>query len=595
MFVEGRRFQMGRVYDEALAGRRVSRRTVLRGGLVGGVGLTAFALACSSKNNGTKSSANNVSSSAGGATTRAAGTAAPAGAATATAAGSPAAGNVYNPVPGKAGGDYRAGFTGPFAGVDPHNSVYGGSGIVPIVYSYLVRTSVIAPDKGILPELATKWEQPDPATTIFTMRNDAMIAENSLGVPVRPIDADDVVASFQRIADPKSGANGYLWIKDWQPKFEAVDKTTVRVTTKGPYAWVLNQIGNNLQSAIVPREWLASPDIKRNAVGSGPFILQSLQEGGQAVMNKNPNYFEKGLPYVNSVNLKAFADQATYRTAFSSNQLDVYSATNVDEAKELEKAGKNVQRFEDPSFGFNSFWMNVAQKPWDDPRIRRAVRRAVNPDEYIQIVAHGLGKQIGPITYAMVGYTLPDDELKKLMPYNPQEAKQLLQAAGQSNLTLKFQHPTSSNVTDYVNIFVRQMQAAGINVQPEPQDAGTWVAAYFTNKLTASLSLNQEYANPDVAMHWFTTGGITGNNHYDTGFTDPEVDAAVAKAAGTIDEAARKQAYLDAQRLVIGKDAPFWNFYGAYANVVAAPELMNYPRGLGSLGYYYTKNLWFNR
>ncbi len=435
--------------ERAVMGRRATRRAALRGGVLAVAG-TAFALACGGKKE------QGATSGAPAATARA-------GVAPTTAP---------NQQP-KVGGEYRVGFTGPFAGVDPHNSVYGGSGIVPIVYNYLIRTSLVAPEKGILQELAVSQEQPEPTTVIFKLRPDAMIQENKYGVPVRPIDAEDVKASFERVADPRSASNGFSWINEWVDHFEVVDKTTFKIVTKSPYAWVLNNVGNNLYSAIVPREWLASPDLKKHAIGSGPFILQSVEEGGQAVLTRNPNYWEKGKPYIGTYIIKSFADLATYRTAFTTNQLDVYSAPNVEEAKELLKTRKDAQHLQDPSFGFLSFWMNVREKPWDDPRIRRAVRRAVNPQEYIQIIGRGDGFWIGPITYAMRDYALPEEEVKRLMPYNPQEAKQLLQAAGQPNLTFKFQHPTSSNVIDYVNIFVRQMQAVGITAQAEPMDAGT--------------------------------------------------------------------------------------------------------------------------
>jgi peptide/nickel transport system substrate-binding protein len=597
----------GQRYNVIL-GARSSRRTVLRGGVAGLAGLSAFALACGSsnnnKNNGNKAAntaANNAaapSAAASVAATKAGSPAAGSPAAGAPAGGSPAAGSTakYVPVAGKPGGNYQPGFTGPFAGVDPHNSVYGGSGIVPIVYNYLVRTSLLAPDQGVIQELSLSQESaPDNLSMTFKLRPDAMIQQNSLGVPVRPIDATDAKMTFDRIADPKAAANGFTWVHPWVDKTEAIDATTFKITTKSPYAWLINGVGNNLQSAIVPREWLASPNIKANAVGTGPFMLQSLQEGAQAVMVKNPAYWEKGRPYLDQLTIKAFADQTTYRTAFSSNQLDAYTATNIEEAQQLQKAGKNIELYTDPSFGFDSFWMNTKIKPWDDPRIRTAVRMAINPEEYIQLIAHGQGKQIGPVTYSMGKYALSDDDLKKLMPFDIKQAKQMLQAAGQPNLTFPFAHPTSSNVPDYVNIFVRQLQAAGITAQAQPMDAGTWVAQYFASKLSASLSLNQEYATPEFAMNWFKTGGITGGGQYDTGFSDPDVDAALTKAAGIFDENARAQAYQDAQKLVISKGLPFWNFFGGYTNINVDSYVMNYPRGIGSLGYYFDKEIWLNK
>jgi peptide/nickel transport system substrate-binding protein len=498
----------------------------------------------------------------------------------------------------KSGGDYRTGFTGPFAGVDPHNSVYGGAGIVPVVYDLLIRQSLLAPDKGIVQQLAVSQERaPDNVTWIFKLRPDAMIQENKLGVPVRPIDAEDVKASFDRIADPKAAANGFQFMKDWVDKVEAVDKTTVKFTTKQPFAFLTHSVGNNLIGAVVPREWLENADLKKNAVGSGPFILQSVEEGAQAVMARNPNYWDKGKPYVNTYTIKSFADQATYRTAFATNQVDVYGAFNIDEAKDLQKTRKDIQYIAGPTFaGLKSFWMNTRVPPWNDPRIRKAVRLAVNPQEYIQIIGHGQGVEIGPISYALKQYALPEDEVKKLMPYDPQQAKQLLQAAGQPNLTFKFQHPTSSNTGDYVNIFVRQMQAAGITAQAEPQDAGTWVAQYFQSKLTATLALNQEYTTPDTALRWWATKGIVGGGLYDTGFSDPEVDASITKAATILDDQERIKAYQDAQRLIISKDPAFWYFFGVLENILVSHDVVNYPAGLGAaLGTAQIKDIWLNR
>ncbi|MGH2602364.1 MAG: ABC transporter substrate-binding protein, partial [Dehalococcoidia bacterium] len=211
-----------------LAGRRLGRRTLLGAGAAAGG--AAFLAACGGDDQDEAQSTTDVTRTAGVAAT--------------TAADQQA----------KTGGEYRVGFTGPFAGVDPHNSVYGGSGIVPLVYNYLIRTSLVAPEKGILQELAVSQElAPDNVTTIFKLRPDAMIAQNNLGVPVRPIDAEDVKLSFERVGNPAAASNGFSWINEWVDKFEAVDPTTFRVVTKAPYAWVLNNVGNNLYSAVVPK------------------------------------------------------------------------------------------------------------------------------------------------------------------------------------------------------------------------------------------------------------------------------------------------------------------------------------------------------
>jgi peptide/nickel transport system substrate-binding protein len=552
---------------------RVTRRRFVGGAAIAGVGAASLGLVgCGDDDDSTGST---KTTSAGGGSPQA----------SASAAASPVKGGIYN-----------VGFTGPFSGVSPFNSVYGGSGIIPEVYNYLFRNSLLAPQKGNVYDLATKHAVADDKVTwTFNLRPDAKIAPNKYGVPERAVDANDVKATFDIVADAKSGSNGYNFFSQWVDKYDAPDAQTFRLITKKPYAFTESQLGNALLAPIVPKEWLAkgTDQTKTDSVGGGAFMLSDLTENAQANMVPNPNYWDKGKPYIDKYVIKAFADQATYRTAFQSKQVDVYGPPDKDEGESLAKAEKGVIHSSDPGLGYLSFWMNTKKAPWTDGRVRRAVNMATNRAEYVDIIGHGSGEPIGPITYAFKNEALSADELAKVQPFDVNGAKTLFQQAGIKEFT--FNHPTSSNVPDYVTIFVRQMQAAGVAAKPQPQDAGTWVAGYFNSTLEASLSLNQTYNTPDNAVQWYHTGGITGNNKYDTGFSDPEVDAAIEKAAGTLDAKERGTAYQDLQRLLLKKDMPFFNFFGLKTEVVYRDIIQNYPTGLSQLGNALVKEIWFKK
>ncbi|HKS90283.1 MAG TPA: ABC transporter substrate-binding protein [Tepidiformaceae bacterium] len=519
--------------------------------------------------------------------TPAGGSTAPAGSATAGASASPS----ETPV---AGGTYTDAFTGPFAGVDPHNSVYGGARVVPELYNYLVRDYLaIFPQRGILQDLAESQQlQSDNVTMVFKIRPGVKIAANTKGIAVRDMDSSDVLASWNRIGDPKSGSNGYAFVNKWVAKMDAPDPSTFRMVMKEPYAWTLNNVGSNLIGAIVPKEWLESPDLKKTAVGAGAFTLSELVEGDHAKMDKNPTYYRsaQGIPYLDHYIIRSFADQATYRTAFTVGQLDVYDATNKQEAENLANADKSIHYDVTKSLGYNSFWMRVDTPPWTDERVRNAVNMAINRDQYVQIIGQGQGSPIGPLTYAFEKYALSADELKAAQPFNPADAKKAFEAAGVTEFG--FSHPTSSNVADYVNIFVKNMQDAGVTAKPQPLDAGTWVAQYYTSKLTASLSLNQSYTDPDFALRWYTTGGITGNGNYATGYYLPEIDKAAHDAANTLDENQRITKYKDLQKLILSKSPAFLNFFGVYSNTLVYKYVHNYPFGLSTLRYPYTEDIW---
>jgi peptide/nickel transport system substrate-binding protein len=468
---------------------------------------------------------------------------------------------------------------------------------IALAYNYLFVNSLLSPDAGFLYDLATKHAaQADQVTWVFNLRSDAKIAPNKYGIAERPLDADDVKASFDYIADKANGTNAYAPFSQYFDKWDAPDKQTFRLVTKKPYAFTEAVISHNLYCPVVPKEWIAkgADAMKADIVGGGAYVLKEATEGQVIRLEPNPNYWDKGKPYLDSRVSKQFADQVTYRTAFQAGQIDAYAPQNADEAADLVKAEKGLNRYSAPSISYNSFWMNMKQKPWDDARVRRAVNMALNRKEYIDIIGHGVGEPIGPITYAYKNEALPKEELAKLQPFDVAGAKALFQQAGVTEF--KFQHPTSSNVADYVTIFVRQMQAAGVTAKAEPLDAGTWYGQYLGSSLTASLSLNQQYVTPDLAVTWYRTGGITGNNRFDTGFSDPEVDAALDKAAATIDPKARATAYQDLQRLIYKKDPAFINFFGIRSEFVLRPHVMNYPAGLATnIQYASDKNIWINK
>jgi ABC-type transport system substrate-binding protein len=117
----------------------------------------------------------------------------------------------------------------------------------------------------------------------------------------------------------------------------------------------------------------------------------------------------------------------------------------------------------------------------------------------------------------------------------------------------------------------------------------------FQSRPSASLTINQEYANPDLALHFHAAGGVTGNGRYDTGFSDAEVDAAIRKASGIQDEAARRAAYLDAQRLVFAKDPAVFFLTTREVDLLQTKALKGVRRGVGSLWTAFAPDYWLDR
>ncbi len=496
--------------------------------------------------------------------------------------------------PPKPGGSLRLATTGALGTLDPHNASNGvATSTTSVIYNALLRTSSTVKSQGIVWDLGTGYENPDANTWTFKLRPDVMIAANTAGVPERPLDATDVKMNIERIADAKVASPGFKWASGWVDKVEALDPTTVKITTKAPYAWLITGLGHYQNCAIAPREFLTSADIKTKAVGGGAFVVSEWANGKGARLTKNPTYYLKGQPYLDEYVVNQFTDSVTTRTAFLAGNLDVYGANDPDEAKGLKDQQKDLIASEGFFPQFQGFWMNVRNEPWNDPRVRRAVSLAMNPQEFLAIIGKGKGKLMGPVPPAMEGYGLSDNDLKTLRPFDVAQAKKLFEEAGVKEFS--FTHSTANIVADYATIFVRQMQAAGVTVTAQPLDPSAWVQGLFNFKHTATNVGTPDFSDPDYYINAHGTKGFIGTGNYSTGFSDPEVDAAITKAASTLEEGARIAAYHDAQRLILRKDPAFLPYFNPVESSLMQPFVRNYNPEYGKLASAFARDAWLDK
>ncbi len=491
----------------------------------------------------------------------------------------------------RGGGAYRASITGVFAGVDPHVSVYAGSGVVGVVYNYLLRQEVARPDIGRQMDLAESVEVgADALTWTFTLRPDVRIAPNEQGVPERALDAEDVLASFRRMADPATGATAFPFFSQWVASFDAPDERTVRLVTRRPFAWTADVLGDNLQGAIVAREWLErGTEMRTRAVGGGAFRVESLQEGDRAVLRPNPNYYLPDRPLLDEFRIQLFQDTATQRTAFASRQVDTYLTADHEEAAALVDSVAGTVSTRHASTGFNSFWMNATVAPWTDERVRRAVNLALGRQEYIDLLGKGLGHPMGALMPLFEGYALDADELARLQPFDPAEASALFAAAEVD--AFEFVYPAAFTLPDYASIFVRQLAAAGVTATARPMEAAAWLGQYFGGALTATLAPNQQYKTPEVGLRWYRTGGVGGAGAYGHGHYRADIDAALDEAATHFDETARREAYRDVQRLILASDPAYLNIYNLVNHTLVYDDVSGLRPGPGAMDLFLMRDV----
>jgi peptide/nickel transport system substrate-binding protein len=366
-----------------------------------------------------------------------------------------------------------------------------------MVYSQLVRFAHGPEQKhpadfSIVPDLAEKWEYKNPTTIVFTLRKGVKF-HNKPPVNGREVTADDVKYSVERFM-AKSGFRSRL---EPVQAIEVVDRHTVRMTLKEPYAPLLNHLANSAYVVILPREVedkLKDFNRPEAMIGTGPFMVKSYQKGVQIAFERNPDYFMKGLPYLDGVVIEITPDAAARLALLRSGKVDLghmWGFLVPEEAKSLKQTNPEMVMTPTLAIGQGMIYMRTDQPPFNDVRVRRAVSLAIDRKAWNDSLLYGEGcTDAGPVPCAMQEWKLDASKIdaakaKYLVGYDPAEAKRLLAEAGHGNgLTVPMFHwpGYAPPWRTYYDLAADDLGKIGVSVEFKPEEYGKYISTTYLGK-----------------------------------------------------------------------------------------------------------------
>jgi len=494
-------------------------------------------------------------------------TAQPTGKATGAAGGEP-----------KRGGTINVASLVPILALDPNTTE--GVSVATYFYSYVVHpTDWHQPDLTI-GDLAESWESPTDLEWIFKIRGDAAF-QNLPPANGRPLVAEDIVKSIDRYRSMPGASTAW---DQWTDKYEASDPRTFIETTKKPYGYFLMDLGSPL-TAIMPIEAVEQfGDLKNNAVGSGPYMLKSYARDEGLEVVRNPTYYHD-YPYVDGVNVKVIADDASIQAAFRAGAVDYYMATDklkADAVKDV--SGTSIQRFLDRVYSVLSL-NAVKVEAFKDQRVREAVDLALDRQAMIDKLYFGDAEMAGPVP-PLWPAALPKEEIAAAYKRDVAKARQLLAAAGQENLSFSLAHHTSGNIPDLAAIIKDNLAEAGITANLKPGELGTWIADLMSANFEATTYTSLRYLSDYIQINSAHSHGWTHSDSAYLGVDDDEVDAMLEKVNGTIDDAERIKLEQDVQRLVLKRHGPTITLIEPYGYWAAYDYIKGYTPTSYGFGLY---------
>lgn len=261
-------------------------------------------------------------------------------------------------------------FTGFLGAVKIHNNIYNG----------LLKVEYDGKRVSFVPDLAETWEVKDEKVHVFKLKPGVKFHDGT------PCDAEAVKWSVERVwkGTPKSP---HAWKYKELNNVEVLDPLTVRLTFNKPYAFLpvaltgsTGRAGTIVSKAAVEKY---GSNFGRNPVGTGPFKFVSWRENDTIVVEKNPDYFEKGLPKLDRATFVLMKEPSAAIAAMLSGQIDGMSEIPVQFVSQIQ-AQKNLQLYGEIEGNYVYVAMNCKRAPFDDMDLRKAVAFALNREVVIK-------------------------------------------------------------------------------------------------------------------------------------------------------------------------------------------------------------------
>jgi peptide/nickel transport system substrate-binding protein len=461
-------------------------------------------------------------------------------------------------------------FCAPYGGdlftLDPHRS--------PSTNDWLVAMNIHrglyswdAGKNGPKPELAEKVEvSSGGAEYRVWLKKDAVFHNG------RKLTADDVIWSYERIMSPRTASPSARFVRgikgaaDYEhgkvkkiAGLRKIDDYTLDITLERPGdpASSLYETG----TAVLPREEVEKKGdaFGSDPVGCGPFRFVRWVKGSEVVLAKNPNFYEKGKPYLDRLVYKIMAEGASRDIAFRAKELDatIVGATQYPVYRQDPVISKNMVEVAELFTRLMGF--NPGYPPFSKKQVRQAINHAIDSRLIIQKLLKGKA-------FPSVGY-LPSistafDPNAKGYDFNPEKAKALMKAAGyEKGFSFECIGTTNESwgmvVIEAIMPFLKRIN---VTVRPQQLEGAALADRILKMEFQAFMwSLSSAAGgNPLQALQRWRSGNPPSAGNF-LAYKNPEFDRLLDAAGGERDPSARLD-YLRKADALFRDDAPAWFF-----------------------------------
>jgi len=414
------------------------------------------------------------------------------------------------------------------------------------------------PDGRPAPDLATTWHATENGTVwTLTLRDGVTFHDGST------FDASDAAYSLNRVLDPKQDNPARAVIK-MLDRVDVVDEQTLRLHLIKPFADLPLQLMDP-RLRMIPDG--SGDTIAQTGIGTGPFKVSRFDADGISVLTANPTYWE-GAPALEAIHLIGIPDANTRLQAFLAGQLDMERGIKPLMRRALQRSDRYVIQ-DIPTGNWSGLVFRTDVPPYDDYRVRKALRMVVNREKMLKLALDGGGIVSCDTPVA------PNDQYRAEMtcPRSVSQARALLAQAG---------YPDGIDVEIYVApsdgawaslavIYQQQAAAAGIRVKIVNAAADGYWSQIWMKKDAFATSWGARPAHQALSEAF--SSEAKWNESY---LADHNFDFILDQAQGELDFTARHEKYAEAQQYLADISGTLIPFHRSQL-VALSPRVQNMP------------------
>ena len=427
-----------------------------------------------------------------------------------------------------------------------------------LVYNNVVQVSS---DLEIIPDLARSWDITQGGKVItFHLQPGAMFHDGT------PADAEAVKWNFDRQAD-KEIVNLQRHAAAQIDKIDVLDASTLRITLNTPFRPFLSFLAELPGMMMSPTAIVAQGSYEgrvsgaargvshgtfsRSPVGSGPFIFKEWIPDLQVKIERNPDYWEEGKPFLDGITWLISFDSTVRLAMLRTGQIKFLDRLTRNDVQILEKTSSLVIDKWDAG-AFSNYSFVVTAPPFDNKALRQAIAHATDRKTLIDLFYNGDAQE----THSMIGAGWAKNPDLKVYEFSLQKAREKLVEAGYPNgITVPLFCASTAEAIENCEIWQAMLEPVGIdaNITIYPAAEGRLRRTNKENLFTApGAGTSSPTVDPFLGL--FSWLGCTGGQA-DTNYCNPEFERLLQESGQEFDTAKAKLLYDEIQRIAIA-DVP---------------------------------------